>query len=83
MSGVAGLLNAQTTKTQTLSADFEAAIQRTRAASMKFGNGDPEPIKMAYSHAKDTFIMGALGGYERGGDAVAQRLDWAAKHFNG
>ena len=56
-------------------------MQRTREASIKFGNGDPGPMKMAYSHAKDALIMGALGGYEQGGDAVAERLEWAAKHF--
>ena len=84
-TGCAGLLNAQTIagsgSAPVLPADFEAAIQRTREASVKFGNGDPEPMKMAYSHAKDALIMGALGGYEQGGDEVAQRLDWAAKHF--
>ena len=84
-SGLAGLLNAQTansTATATLPKDFEAAIQRTREGSVKFGNGDPGPMKMAYSHAKDALIMGALGGYEQGGDAVAERLEWAAKHFS-
>ncbi|WP_128913686.1 DUF4440 domain-containing protein [Granulicella sibirica] len=58
-------------------------MQRTREASIKFGNGDPALMKMAYSHAKDALIMGALGGYEQGGDAVAERLEWAAKHFRG
>ncbi len=85
LSGIAGLLNAQTTVSSApapvLPPDFEAAIQRTREASVRFGNGDPEPMKMAYSHAKDALIMGALGGYEQGGDQVRQRLDWAAKHF--
>lgn len=85
-SGLAGLLNAQTPAgngtAPALPADFEAAMQYTTAASVKFGNGDPEPMKKAYSHAKDTIIMGALGGYEQGGDQVAERLDWAAKHFH-
>lgn len=84
-AGLARLLNAQSAirgaAAPALPADFEAAIQHTRDASVKFGNGDPEPMKMLYSHAKDALIMGALGGYEQGGDQVAQRLDWAAKHF--
>lgn len=82
--GIAGLLNAQTASiaaTANLPADFEAAILRTREAGVKFGNGDPAPMKMAYSHAKGAVIMGALEGYEQGGDAVAKRLEWAAKHF--
>ncbi len=85
LSGVARLLKAHAAAgkatASALPADFEEAIQRTRDASVKFGNGDPEPMKMAYSHAKDALIMGALGGYEQGGEEVAQRLEWAAKHF--
>ena len=82
--GISRLLRAQTphgAATADLPADFEAAVQRTRDASVKFGNGDPAPMKMAYSDAKDALIMGALGGCEQGGDAVAERLEWAAKHF--
>ena len=83
--GLSGLLSAQTVKsaaTAVLPADLEAAIQRTRDASVRFGNGDSVEMKMACSHAKDALIiMGALGGYEQGGDAVAERLEWAAKHF--
>ena len=83
--GLSGLLKAQTTTgdatTPVLPADFETAIQRTREASVGFGNGNPEPMKKAYSQAKDALIMGALGGYEQGGDEVAARLEWAAKHF--
>jgi ketosteroid isomerase-like protein len=82
--GFSRLLNAQaanSTATTVLPANLEAAIQRTRDASVKFGNGDPAGMKMVYSHAEDALIMGALGGYEQGGDAVAERLEWAAKHF--
>ena len=68
-------------KQLTLPADFEAAIQRIREASVKFGNGDPELMKSAFSHSSDVMIMGALGGYEQGWDQVGQRLEWAAKHF--
>ena len=81
--GLSGWLNAQAGKSTAtaIPADLEAAIQRIRDASVKFGNGDPAGMKMAYSHAKEVLIMGALGGYEQGGDAVAERLEWAAKHF--
>ena len=79
--GVSGLLAAQRAVAADLPAELEAAIQRTREASVKFGNGDATAMKMVYSHANDSLIMGALGGYEQGGTAVAERLEWAAKHF--
>jgi ketosteroid isomerase-like protein len=41
--------------------------------------GRPEPFKALWSHADDVVIVGAFGGYERGWEQVAARLDWAAK----
>lgn len=40
--------------------------------------GRPEPFKALWSHADDVTIMGAFGGFDRGWDNVARRLDWAS-----
>ena len=87
LAGIARWMNAQkkdgAATSLALPTDFEAATKRTRDASIRVGNGDPEPMKSVYSHTDDVSIMGALGGYEQGWHQVGPRLDWAAKHFHG
>lgn len=46
-----------------------------------FVRGDAGPYKALWSHSADTSIMGAFGGYNRGWDDIAKRLDWAAAQY--
>ena len=58
---------------------WKDARPRFEAALGELVEGRPESYKALWSGADDTLIMGAFGGYERGHDQVAQRLDWASK----
>ena len=46
-----------------------------------FARGDAGPYKALWSPSADTSIMGAFGGYSRGWDDIASRLDWAAAQY--
>jgi hypothetical protein len=45
--------------------------------------GRPEAFKAPWSHADEVTIMGAFGGFARGWENVAQRLDWARAGIGG
>ena len=57
---------------------WEEARTQCQAALGEMVQGRPEAFKALWSHADDVTIMGAFGGFERGWDNVAQRLDWAS-----
>ena len=58
---------------------WEQFIMACQQALGELVEGRPEPFKALWSHGGDVVIMGAFGGYERGWEQVAARLDWAAK----
>ena len=64
-----------------LSDGLEKALARTHEGNLRFGNGDPVPMKDLFSHRSDVMIMGAWGSYERGWTDVGSRLEWAAGRF--
>ena len=64
-------------------ASVSAAIARLRAAMAKVANGDVSAIKSLYSHTADATSFYGWGGYEKGGEAVSQRWDWAGAQFKG
>lgn len=70
-----------------MSLEFEAsvatAIARLRAAMTKVANGDVSAIKRLYSHTADATSFYGWGGYEKGGEAVSRRWDWAGDQFKG
>jgi ketosteroid isomerase-like protein len=57
---------------------WEKARARCQAALNELVEGKPEPFKALWSRSNDTVIMGAFGGFERGSEEVAKRLDWAS-----
>ena len=64
-------------------ASVSAAIARLRAAMAKVANGDVSEIKRLYSPSADATSFYGWGGYEKGGEAVSQRWDWAGAQFKG
>ena len=64
-------------------ASVNAAIARLRAAMAKVANGDVSAIKSLYSHTADATSFYGWGGYEKGGEAVSRRWDWAGSQFKG
>ncbi len=58
---------------------WEEARARCEAALAELVEGRAEAFKALWSRSSDSVIMGAFGGYERGWEHVAQRLDWASK----
>ena len=62
---------------------WDDARSRLLESLTAFVAGDPEPYKAGWSHADDVSIFGGWGAYERGWDAVAARLDWAASRYRG
>ena len=59
------------------------AIARLHDAMAKVANGDTSAIRALYSHRDDATSFYGWGGYEKGGDAVARRWDWAGEQFQG
>ncbi len=66
-----------------LETSVKAAIARLHAAMARVANGDVSDIKSLYSHTADATSFYGWGGYEKGGDAVAKRWDWAGTQFKG
>ena len=64
-------------------ASVNAAIARLRAAMARVANGDVSAIKSLYSNTADATSFYGWGGYEKGGEAVSRRWDWAGKQFKG
>src|SRR5256885_16092352 len=58
---------------------WEEARARCEAALGELVEGKSEAFKERWSRSDLTVIMGAFGGYERGWEHVAQRLDWGSK----
>ena len=58
--------------------EWDRFVASCQEALGELVEGRSEPFKALWSHADDVAIMGAFGGYERGWQAVSERLDWAA-----
>ena len=57
---------------------WEEARAKCQAALGELVQGKPETFKALWSRSDDVVIMGAFGGFERGWQEVADRLDWAS-----
>lgn len=66
-----------------LETSVKAAIARLHAAMAKVANGDVSAIKSLYSQTADATSFYGWGGYEKGGEAVSKRWDWASTQFRG
>jgi ketosteroid isomerase-like protein len=60
---------------------FQAALAQREQATRRFVNGDASALKALLAERDDVTFFGNFGGYERGWQQVAERLDWAALPF--
>lgn len=62
--------------------DFASFLDRADQAQLEFQQGRPDAYKALWSHQADVTLGGGFGGgFERGWDSVAKRLDWASSQF--
>jgi ketosteroid isomerase-like protein len=61
----------------------DEAIERSHQACAAFVNGDPEPLKQAYSHRDDVTVANPFGPPARGWKDVAETMERAATHWHG
>ena len=62
---------------------LRTAIEQLHAAIGRAADGDPRAIQALYSQSGDVTAFYGWGGYERGGEAVRERWNWAAAQFGG
>jgi ketosteroid isomerase-like protein len=62
-------------------ATFEEAVERLRAATDGFVNGDCTRWKALCSHRSDASVAGRAGGFDVGWPQVEQRYDWIAEQY--
>jgi ketosteroid isomerase-like protein len=61
--------------------DLDAAIERHHDALTRFVQGDPEPLKTAYSQREDVSLANPFGPPTRGWTHVAETMERAAAHY--
>ena len=62
--------------------DFERFLDRVDSAQRELQQGRPEAYKSQWSRGADVTLGGGFGGgFERGWEGVARRLDWAGSQF--
>ena len=64
-------------------AAVDEAIERSHKACAAFVNGDPEPLKQAYSHGDDVTIANPFGPPAHGWEAVEKAFERAATNWHG
>ena len=57
---------------------WDQARAKCQAALGEFVEGKPAAFKALWSDSDETVIMGAFGGFDRGTEHVAARLEWAS-----
>ena len=63
--------------------DFHQAVARVEMAITEFITGNPEPLKVLWSHADDATVFGGFDRYARGWEQVRSNLDRASARFRG
>ena len=61
----------------------DAALERSHQACAAFVNGDPEPLKEAYSHRDDVTVANPFGPPAYGWKRVAETMERAATNWHG
>ena len=56
-------------------------IEQYHAALAQFAKGNPEPVKVLYSHQADVTLANPFGPAVRGWDLVSGALDFASSRF--
>ena len=73
---------ATTPESRKVPLSFGTFLDRVDAAQHELQQGHPESYKALWSHHSDVSLAGGFGGgFERGWDGVAKRLDWASSQF--
>ncbi len=58
--------------------DFDKVIQKVHLALLEFVKGNPEPMKLMFSHREDVTIANPFGPPKRGWKQVSEIMDRAA-----
>ena len=58
-----------------------AAVERYHSAANAFSRGDPQPVKMIFSHRDDVTLANPFGPAIRGWKQVSAALDFASSRF--
>lgn len=61
--------------------DLEEAIEHYHAALDQFAKGNPEPLKVVFSHQEDVTLANPFGPAVRGWQHVSDALDFASSRF--
>ncbi len=61
--------------------NFDQVIQKVHLALLEFVKGNPEPMKLMFSHREDVTLANPFGPPKRGWKQVAEIMDRAASFF--
>lgn len=61
--------------------DIQQVIDLYHDACDQFSRGDPQPVKMLYSHREDVTLINPFGLVEVGWNKVSAALDFASSRF--
>jgi hypothetical protein len=61
--------------------DLDAVIEQYHRAADEFAKGDPEPVKLVFSHRDDVTLANPFGPAVRGWKQVSEALDYASSRF--
>jgi ketosteroid isomerase-like protein len=61
--------------------DLDEAIEHYHDALDQFAKGNPEPVKVMYSHQEDVTLANPFGPAVRGSELVSDALDYASSRF--
>ncbi len=64
-----------------MTTEFDEVLQQGYAALDQIARGDPTGYKALYSRREDITLANPFGGFARGWEEVAERLDRAASHY--
>lgn len=67
----------------TLNEEFDRVLAARLAADIQLLNGDASPTQALFSRRDDATLLGAAGGFAKGGDDAAERLGWVATQTAG
>jgi ketosteroid isomerase-like protein len=62
-------------------AELDATIEEFQRAARVFAKGDPEPLKVLFSHRDDVVLANPFGPAVRGWRQVSDALDYASSRF--
>ena len=64
-----------------MTTEFDEVLQQGYAALDQIARGDPSGYKALYSRREDITLGNPFGGFVRGWDEVAERLEGAASYY--